>query len=54
MAPVVYSLLTPREVSLERFESRHDTGPNDIVVPIDRADGAASADELSDVAASGR
>ena len=35
--PVVYYMLTPRGVSLKRLESRRDTGPNDIVVPADRA-----------------
>lgn len=35
--PVVFFMSTPREVSLERLESRQDTGPNDIAVPADRA-----------------
>lgn len=35
--PVVYYMLTPRTVSLERLERRQDTGPNDIPVPADRA-----------------
>jgi len=35
--PVVYYMLTSLEVSRERLENRHNTGPNDIVVPADRA-----------------
>ena len=35
--PVVYYMLTPREISLERLQRRQNTGPNDIVVPADRA-----------------
>ena len=35
--PVVYYMLTAKDVSLQRLESRQDTGPNDIVVPADRA-----------------
>jgi len=34
---VVYYMLTARDVSHERLESRQNTGPNDIVVPADRA-----------------
>ena len=35
--PVVYYMLTSREISLERLQRRQNTGPNDIVVPADRA-----------------
>ncbi|RYV49684.1 ATP-binding protein [Pengzhenrongella frigida] len=35
--PVVYYMSTSREVSLERLEGRRNTGPDDIVVPVDRA-----------------
>lgn len=35
--PVVYYMLTARDVSLERLESRQGTGHDDIVVPADRA-----------------
>jgi hypothetical protein len=35
--PVVYYMSTSRKVSLERLERRQNTGPNDIVVPADRA-----------------
>jgi len=35
--PVVYYLSTPRDVSLERLASRQNAGPNDIVVPAERA-----------------
>ncbi|HEY8720798.1 AAA family ATPase [Pengzhenrongella sp.] len=37
VAPVVYYMQTPREVSLERLERRRDTRPNDIVLPVGRA-----------------
>lgn len=35
--PVVYYMLTATEVSHKRLENRRNTGPNDIVVPADRA-----------------
>ena len=35
--PVVYYMETSQDVSLERLARRQDAGPNDVVVPVDRA-----------------
>jgi len=35
--PVVYHLSTDRDVCLGRLARRQNTGPNDVVVPVDRA-----------------
>lgn len=37
VVPVVHYLATPRAVVLERLAARRDTGPDDVVVPVETA-----------------